>query len=305
MFTEVLSPILSNALRTLNQKGLREIRLRVDKPVIVNYGHSFYLGKSGLVENSNNAIKLNAKDLNEIVLKSCEYSVYAYNEEIKNGFITLKNGIRIGLCGEIVFENNVIKTIKNFSSLNIRIPHQVKNCSLEALMFLYNEHSVLNTLIISPPGAGKTTFIRDLCYQYSTKFLAKNILVLDERGEIGCCLNGVPQMELGDTVDILTNCNKLYGLECGIRTMNPEVIFLDEIANISDANALNYAIGSGVKIVATAHSDNLENLYKKPYLKQIMNEKLFDRIVVLSYRNGAGTLENIYDNNNNCLYCAG
>ncbi|MBQ8761978.1 MAG: stage III sporulation protein AA, partial [Clostridia bacterium] len=224
---------------------------------------------------------------------------------IKNGYITLKNGARIGLCGELVIENNIVKTIKNFSSLNIRIPHQVKNCSLDALMFLYDDKSVLNTLIVSPPGGGKTTFIRDLCYQFSTKFLATNILVLDERGEIGCCLDGVPQMDLGGNVDILTNCSKSFGLECGIRTMNPEVIFLDEIANEIDAYSLNYAVGSGVKIVATAHSNNLESLYKKPYLKHLFNEKVFDRIVILSSRNGAGTLEYIYNENKNCLYCAG
>ncbi len=301
MFNGILPEKINRALDCLQHKGIREIRIRVGYPIIVDFGALYFLGETGIVDDAHKALTCSFRELQDIVFKACECSVYAHNEELKMGYVTLSGGQRVGICGELVFENGYVKTLKNFSSVNIRIPHQIKNCSLNALSYLYNENKVYNTLIISPPGAGKTTFLRDLCCQLSNKFIVKNILVIDERGEIASCLNGQPQMNVGMTTDVYTHCTKSFGLENGIRTLSPEVIAMDELAKPADVEALNYAIGAGVKILATAHATNIEDFLKRPYLKPLVKEKVFERVVVLSTRNGAGTLEGIYNENQICI----
>jgi len=301
MFNEILPERINRALDCLHQKGLREIRIRVGFPVIVDFGATFFLGETGLVDDPAKALSCEYQELQDAVFKACECSIYAHNEELKLGYVTLSGGQRVGICGELVFEDNHIKTLKNFSSINIRIPHQIKNCSLNGLPYLYGDGGFYNTLVLSPPGAGKTTFIRDLCCQLSNKFIAKNILVIDERGEIAICQNGKPQMEVGVTTDIYTHCTKAFGLENGIRTLTPEVIVMDELAKPSDIEALNYAIGAGVKILATAHASGIQEFLKRPYFKSLISEKVFERVVVLSTRNGAGTLEGIYNENQVCI----
>lgn len=303
MLKEILPDRVNRAIDMLHHKGLKEIRIRAMQPVIVDFGSLFYLGENGIVDKPEKALICDFKEIEDIVFKACECSIYAHNEELKLGYVTLANGSRIGVCGELVFENNQIKTLKNFSSINIRIPHEIKNCSLKTLSYLYNENGVFNTLILAPPGAGKTTFLRDLCYQLSSKFIAKNILVIDERGEIASCKNGVPQMSVGATTDVYTHSTKKFGLENGIRTLTPEIIAMDELAKPSDIEALNYAIGAGVKILATAHAENMQEFLKRPYFKNIISEKVFQRFIVLSSRDGAGTLEGIFNENQICLSC--
>ncbi len=297
MFANILPERINRGLNCLHHKGLREIRIRVDQPVVVDFGSLFFLGENGIVDDQQQALVCNFKELADIVFKACEFSIYAHNEELKLGYVTLAGGERVGICGELVFENGTVRTLKNFSSINIRIPHQIPNCSLKALSYLYDEKGAFNTLIIAPPGAGKTTFLRDLCAQFSNKFIAKNLLVIDERGEIASCRNGRAQMNVGMTTDILTHCSKAFGLENGIRTLAPEVIFMDELARPADIEALDYAIGAGVKVVATAHASNLSEFLKRPYFKNIIKAGVFQRIVELSNRSGAGTLEGVYNEN--------
>ena len=301
MLSDILPPRFIRALDFLHHNGLREIRIRVGQPVIVDFGSLFYLGENGLTDDKEKALICLYQELEEIVFKASEFSIYAHNEELKQGFISLAGGYRVGVCGEIVYENNQIKTLKNFSSVNIRVPHEVKNCSLNSLPFLYNEQGVYNTLIIAPPGAGKTTFLRDLCFQYSSRFITKNNLIIDERGEIASVINGRPQFEVGENTDVYTRCSKKFGLENGIRTLTPEVVFMDELARPEDIDALDYAIGAGVKIVATAHSSSIGEILSKPYFSHILKNKVFKRFVVLSSRDGAGTFEGIYNENQICI----
>ena len=300
MLEEILPDRISHALNQLNIKGLREIRIRVKMPIMIDYGTSFYLGENGIVDSSEYALSCSFEEMQDIVFKACECSVYAHNEELKLGFVTLTNGQRIGICGEVVTENNAIKTIKNFSSINIRIPHQIANCSLKALPFIYDDNGVFNTLIIAPPGAGKTTFLRDLCFQISSKNIEKNILLIDERNEIANLINGKPSFFVGN-VDIYSYSTKKFGLENGIRTLCPSVILMDELGKVEDIEALNYAIGSGVKIIATSHATNLDDLFKKPYLKNLLEQRVFKRFVVLSNKNGTGTLEGVFNADKICV----
>ena len=295
MFDNILPDRVSFALSKLNLKGLREIRIRIKSPIMVDYGSNFFLGENGIVESKELALMCSFEEIQEIVFRACDCSVYAHEEELKKGFITLNRGERVGLCGEIIYENNMVKTMKNFSSITIRLPHQVPNCSLKILDYLYDEKSVKNTLIIAPPGAGKTTFLRDLCFQLSSKNIVKNLLIIDERGEISACFDGEPQFYVGQNTDIYSFATKKFGLENGVRTLAPSVIAMDELGNSDDITSLNYAIGSGVKILATAHSDSIIEIYKKPYFKDILEQKVFERIVVLSTRNGVGTIEGVYN----------
>ena len=294
MFENFLPDRISRALNSLNKKGLQEIRIRVKQPVMVCYGTNFYLGESGITDQKEYALSCSFDEMQDIIFKACECSIYAYSEELKKLFITLGSGQRIGVCGEIVCEDGKIKTVKNFSSINIRLLHQVPNCSLKTLPFLYNDEGVFNTLIIAPPGAGKTTYLRDLCYQLSSKNIVRNLLILDERGEIAPKQFDELIFNVGENTDVLSYCTKAYGIENGIRVFSPTAIAMDEIASEEDVLSLNFAIGSGVKIIATAHAQNIKELFRKPYFEKLLQSKVFDRFVVLSNKNGVGTIEGVF-----------
>ena len=215
------------------------------------------------------------------------------NEQIKKGFIVTEGGIRLGLGGDIIEENGQIKTMTNYSSVNIRLPHEVRNCSLSTFDYLVNVNGVMNTLVVSPPGAGKTTFLRDFIYQLSERNYAYNVLVLDERGELDIGQKGC----IGSFSDKISFARKSIGFENGIRSLSPNIIVTDELGQKEDIDAILYAINSGVKIFASIHSDSLENLSKKPFFKPILAEKVFQRYVLLSMRNGPGTVEGVYNEN--------
>ena len=187
--------------------------------------------------------------------------------------------------------------MKDFSSINLRFPHEVRNCSLNALNYLTENGQVLNTLIVSSPCGGKTTFIRDICYQLGQKNFPLNVLILDERNEISASIKGVPTMNIGKFSDVLLYSNKKIGFENGIRSMSPNLIVADEIGNREDIESLIYASNSGVNIIASAHAKDIIELKEKYLFNEILNKKIFKRFVVLSQKNGAGTIEGIFDDN--------
>lgn len=299
MLDKIFPSNLYEIIRThLNFSKIYEIRIRSEKPIMINYaGKFYYLGLEGLTDDEDNAIICENKIVETIVLRASNHSIYSVNEDIKKGFITISGGIRIGICGDLVFENGIIKTIKNFSSLNLRFPHEVKNCSLKAFNYILNNSEILNTLIVSPPSSGKTTFIRDLCYQISSKNLPLNLLLLDERNEISATINGVNQMDIGKRTDVMLYSTKKIGFENGIRSMAPDVILTDELGNKEDLEAINYACFCGVKIIASTHAKDILDLKNKANFNEIINKKIFKRFIVLSSRNGPGTYEGIFDEN--------
>ena len=290
---------IGQAIAKLNLAKLKEIRMRNGYPIVVDYGGIYYLGSNGITDVISKSIICDKTMIDFVITHACENSIYVYNEEIKQGFITVEGGIRIGLAGTCVNEKGDIKTIKNLSSINIRLPHEIRDCSLKILEFI-TEPQISNTLILSPPGAGKTTLLRDLAFQISQRYI-KNVLIIDERNEIANVVNGFSRYKLGIFCDVITNCSKQFGLENGIRSMRPDVVMTDEIANVDDINAVLYAQGCGVKVIATTHCDNLENLQTKKDFQQLLSNRAFNRYVVLSSRNGAGTLEGVYDKNFKCL----
>jgi len=288
-----------------NVSKLYEVRLRAGREVYVNENsvfHKLYIPQA----NSCELVPLicTKQEIEEAVLNACEHSVYAYQNQIKQGFVTTVNGERIGLCGEVVANmNGDVSTIKNISSLVIRIPHEVINCSLTAqsIIFGRNKSDIHNTLIIAPPGAGKTTFLRDIARGFSKVFPELNILICDERGEIACVQDGAPRLNVGGC-DVLSFASKEYVFREGVRALRPDVLICDEIASEQDTLSCEKLASQGVKLIASVHGEGVRDLTNKPAFNILLSKQIFERYIVLSNRHGAGTYETILDKNFNVLY---
>lgn len=282
---DFLSDEMNAAIERVPIEKLYEIRVRADKPVIVNYGGSAgYLTDSGISIDGRRAFRVTADRVREMVFELCERSIYSYTDKICRGFITLRGGIRVGLCGECVIDNGQIINIKNITSLNIRIPHAVKGCSDK--VFARYRGGIKNTLVISPPGSGKTTLVRDLAEKISEKLML-NVLVVDERNEI------FPLMSSADTVDCIVYSPKIYAFENGVRSMSPDVIVTDELIGEDDARAVYRACRSGIKVIATAHGSSADCLKERGELSMLSD--IFELTVVLDESNGKGTIKEIIE----------
>lgn len=309
-FEREIMPYISleirNVLRNLNNScvsSVEEIRLRADKPMMIqNSDRDWFVKKNGnLVLESEDAFIVRQPDIIKTLELMSENSVYAYQDEIKNGFITLRGGHRIGITGKIVIDGNTVKNIKDISGLNIRVSKEIHGCSSQIIPYILNANgSVYNTLIISPPGCGKTTLLRDLARLVSTgvKELGFNGLkvgVIDERSEIAACYKGVSQNEIGIRTDVLDGCPKALGMSMILRSMSPQVIITDEIGNQGDKEAVMKILNAGVKIITTAHGYNISELKTRQEVLGLIEEKAFERFIVLSKTEGPGTIEEIVD----------
>lgn len=296
----VLQDILPERMRAafsrLPIERVYELRLRCNSPVVVTIAsRSFFLCDTGFTQNVSHSLVTTRTDLETIIHKASDYSLYAVNEQLKQGFITIRGGVRIGICGELVIEKDYISTIKNISSLNIRIPHQIRGCTYNVLPYIFGNDRPLKTLVISPPGAGKTTFLRDLALQVSEKYLMPNILVLDERGEIAANYLGENQLDVGCFSDVMTAAPKSYGFENGIRSMRPDVVITDEIVTSADIDMIKLATKSGVCVFASVHASSIEEIRMKPYWREIIDEQIFDRYIVLTVKDTAGCVAGVFD----------
>jgi stage III sporulation protein AA len=269
---------VKEGVEKVNQTHLFEIRLRADCPVMVNYqGEYRYLSVYGLTNLKDKAIKPTLADIEECVFKAGQYSVYSVEEQLKQGFLTAKNGERIGISGEYVFENGQPHALRSFTSLCIRVPHEVIGCAGSIYEQCMSDR-VHNLLIISPPGMGKTTLLRDLSRILSEK-TRKNILICDERGEIS-------MGNFGDTCDVIRYCDKKVAFTAGIRAMRPEIIMTDEVT-VEDLEYLNKARNAGVTVIASAHFSGEEYL-DTPF------KRLFEKIVLLDSQK-IGKIKAIYN----------
>lgn len=273
----------------LNKEQVYELRIKIGKPILVysKYGESII-----------NYISTK-EDMKSIMQKVSNYSLYAYEEDIRQGFITIKGGHRIGIAGECVMEKGEVKTIRNISSVNIRICREVIGCSNKVMKYITSAYKVYNTIIISPPKCGKTTILRDIARNISSGMpslgiAGKKVAVIDERSEIGACYFGIPQSDLGIRTDVLDNCLKREGLIMAIRSLSPEVLICDEIGTKGDIEALIMAFNSGVNIITTIHGFTIEDLYKRRVLSDLLDNEILERVIILSNRNGIGTVENVY-----------
>ncbi|ENZ34253.1 MULTISPECIES: stage III sporulation protein AA [Clostridium] len=276
----------------LLKEQIYEIRIKIGKPILVysKYG-----------ENIVNYVPTK-EDMKSLIQKISNYSLYAYEEDIRQGFITIKGGHRIGIAGECVMEKGEVKTIRNISSINIRVCSEVIGCSDKLIKYIYSqkENRIFNTIIISPPKCGKTTILRDIARNISNGMnsiglYGRKVAVIDERSEIGACHFGIPQNDLGMRTDILDNCLKKEGMIMAIRSLSPEILICDEIGTKGDVEALLMAFNSGVNIITSIHGFTIEDLYKRKVFNELLDNGIIERAIVLSSRKGVGTIENIYE----------
>lgn len=287
---KILPKEISNIVKQyLQEDAVQEIRIKSGKPVILNLSY----GEKVL------DYRTTSEDLKFMMAKVSNYSLYAFEEEIKQGYITLKGGHRVGLAGECVISNGEVRTIKNISSLNIRICREIIGSSNKIMNLITNNNRVYNTLIVSPPKCGKTTILRDIAKNisngmYKINLSGKKVTIVDERSEIAACYNGVPQMNVGIRTDILDNCLKKSGMIMAIRSLSPEVLICDEIGTEGDLEALNMAFNSGVNIIVTVHGYDINDIYNRKVFKELIDNCVLERIILLSNRRGAGTIEKVY-----------
>lgn len=230
-------------------------------------GEEFFLCPDGkLVREKKGSKQFAARELSELLLHLCKYSLYAYEEELKEGYLTLEGGHRVGVAGQIAMEHGRIQNVRNVAFLNVRIASQVKGAADEILPFVYREGRLKSTLILSPPGCGKTTMLRDLIRQASngnTYGSGMTIGVVDERSEIGGSHAGVPQNDLGMRTDVLSGCPKALGMRLMIRSMAPQVIAVDELGKTEDLEEIREAKRCGVKLLATLHGNGRRDVEER------------------------------------------
>ncbi|MDD2376744.1 MAG: stage III sporulation protein AA [Clostridia bacterium] len=286
----VLPSSIKSEIQSIGSSGtLNEIRLRVGRKCII------YISNKEIVLEYIVVLK----DLLDILVKASSNSIYAIQNDINQGFVTIKGGHRIGICGEVVIDNGKIKNIKNINSMNIRIARQIIGCSDKILPHIVDSQNFENTLIISSPGCGKTTMLRDIIRQLSQGIpnlhvAGVNVGVIDERGEIASIHNGIPGLDVGMRTDVLTNVPKNIGIEMLVRSMGIKIVATDEIGTDSDMEAIKYAALSGVGLIFTMHGKSIEDVYRKECIKSAIKEGLFDNIIILSNENGPGTIKKIH-----------
>jgi len=296
---DYLSKNIKNAFAKIEDEivnSAEEIRIRIDLPLYLTAKKKeFFISENGIADDIKKAYKPTAFDITNTFQLMSNYSAYAYNEEIKKGYITLPYGFRVGISGKFVVENDCIKSIKNISSLNIRISKEIKECSKKIINYIYNGNTVKHTLIISPPNGGKTTLLRDIIRKLSNSGI--NVSVIDERSEIAGCYKGISQNDLGNRADVFDCCPKAQGMLIALRSMAPDVIAVDEIGKEEDIIAIDNIINCGVKIIATVHAESVEDLKKKNTLNKLLQKNIFERFILLSNFKKPGTVKNVYDIN--------
>ena len=279
---EYLPQYVLKELKKFSLYDINEIRIRVNSKIsIISNGKTYKL----------NAVIKNVSDVEEIVYNACKRSIYSYDEDIKNGFITTDSGERIGLAGEFVVKDRLVTAIRKFSSLVVRIPKAVNGV---ANGFINMPYDFKSTLVLSRPGVGKTTFIRDLTKQLSltNKY---NIVIVDERNEI--VLKNLENFSLIDNVDVLTYATKSYGFNQAIRTLNPDFIITDELMSEEDSLGVLRAIYGGISVIATVHADSMSELKSISYLEKLIENKVFNNYVVIKNKDKREFF--VYDKNFN------
>ena len=286
LFPGHLQDVLGVLEGRLNE--IQEIRLRVGRPVIIMIGgreHSVSV-RGQVINNLKDGLLISKEDIEAVIMHICRASVYAYEEEIRKGFITVKGGHRVGISGQAVLtEKGELKTIKNISFVNIRIAHEIRGVADKLMHWLYENGRVHNTLIISPPGFGKTTLLRDIIRNISNGSMyteGRTCSIIDERSELAGCYNGIPQLDVGLRTDVLDACPKSLGMMMAIRSMAPQVVAVDELGTTEDIKSLFAVIRSGCSVLATIHGEDIRSLNEKSFLKEVMNEKVFTRYIVIT-----------------------
>lgn len=285
---ECFGPRLKSLLTAYDWNGINEIRIRAGKPLILKRGAAEYfcdLGGQPII-NIESAFRPEKEDIDEIMNMLSDYSLYAVQEQLKFGFITVKGGHRAAVAGNVVTENGNIVTVKNISSISLRIASEKKGCAEKASKFVLDK-KLNSTLIVSPVCGGKTTMLRDILRILSDG--GYTVGISDERGEIAACYMGIPQLDVGERTDVLDCCPKDKGLSMLVRTMSPDIVAADEIGTSGDIKAIKEAKFSGTAVICTAHGNNMDDI-KNRFAE---TEDIFDRYIFLEGRKYPGKIKEV------------
>ncbi|WP_054949504.1 stage III sporulation protein AA [Numidum massiliense] len=299
----ILPPPLRDFIQAIPPRlayRVEEIRIRLGRPLeLVTSEEVRYVLPNGAVSKYYEAAYLpTASDCEKLLSLISNHSLYALEEELRRGFVTVRGGHRVGLVGKAVVEGGRVKHLGAISGFNIRIAREVKGVAQHVLPFVVDEQGTCcNTLIISPPQCGKTTLLRDLARAFSygnEQVRPQKVGIVDERSELAGSLDGQPQHDVGPRTDVLDACPKAEGMMMMIRSMSPDILVVDEIGRPEDAAAIDEAIHAGVQLITTVHGRDIRDISRRTTLSRLLAQAVFTRFIVLSKSRGTGTVEGVY-----------
>ena len=262
----------------LDYDKLYEIRLRVGRPLFLTYDG----GECFLRQKDTEPYLVTREDLKETLEYVSGYSLYAYEDEIRQGFLSVQGGHRVGVTGKVILDGNRIRGMKYISCINVRLAHEIQGCAEEVLPYIQTREQIMHTLIVSPPRCGKTTLLRDIIRQMSNgwgNISGVTVGVVDERSELAGCYQGIPQNDLGMRTDILDGCPKAEGMQMLIRSMSPVVVAVDELGKEEDFKAVESVIHCGCRLIATAHGASMEETLSQPFFRKLWEARVFQRYI--------------------------
>jgi stage III sporulation protein AA len=310
---QTLQTILRPAWNAVKDE-LEEIRVREGRPLELRLrsGSRFAAEDGLLLAVPDTAYKPTRTDCAALLELLTNHSLYSFEEELRLGYMTIPGGHRVGLSGHTVLEQGRVRLIRDVSSFNFRLARQVIGVAKPFLPGLIDasERTVHHTLVISPPQNGKTTFARDLarmlsCGEWPQQYGAwpgLKVGVVDERSELAACIKGVPRFDLGPRTDVMDGCPKAEGMMMMIRSMSPQALVADELGRPEDAVAVREAIHAGIRVVATAHGADLDDVRRRPALRELIGEGAFRRFVVLRREPGRPLQGAVWDEQGRRLF---
>lgn len=270
--------------------SITELRLRTGRPLSAVYGREsmFVTPRGELSDRADRAYICTGAQLQQTFYRICRNSVYSYEQELREGFITIPGGHRCGFAGRTVVQNGVVTGLRDISSINIRIARQVRGCGDGILPYICRRGGLQSCLIVSPPGGGKTTVLRDLIRSLS--YAGRRVAVIDERGELAAMFGGVPQNDLGPLADVLDGTPKKEGILQALRCLSPDVIAFDELGDTAEAEAVLQGIGAGVPVLASLHAQSAAQAQRRPQAKKLFEAGAIDVVAVLEGAQRPGVL---------------
>ena len=293
---ELFPAVLKNPLREakLDLREMEEIRIRAGQCLSVRMQ-----GRERRLE-----VRYTAEEVRQILSYLANYSLYAYGEEIRQGYLPLPGGHRLGLTGRAVLDGGRMTALTEISALNLRLAHEKKGCADPVVPCLWEQDNLCDTLVVSPPGGGNTTLLRDCIRQISNGAAGhggRTVGVVDERSEIAGCCRGVPENDVGMRTDVLDGCPKAQGMRMLIRSMAPDVLAVDEIGCDEDVQEIQYAANCGCTVLATVHGDSRDAVLQKPNLRKLLEAGVFQRLVFLEGRDIPGRVRQVTDHRGTVL----